>query len=181
MGIDADIFDCARAQERAPDHDLVYCGSLERPGLTDALGRMGRKGFSILCVGRIPADFPAAELERSGVRFAGAQARSDIPEYFASARAGLNWVPDIFPLNQQESTKMIEYAAAGLPVVSNRYPWSEAFAAQQGSGVAWLDRIESPDDLDPLTRPTIDLRPREWFAMLDRLGFDRFVGKVAAR
>ncbi|WP_343347857.1 hypothetical protein WJT74_05625 [Sphingomicrobium sp. XHP0239] len=182
MGIDDAIFDCARDPDPEPEFDLVYCGSLERrQGLAETLGALAKRGFTILCVGYVGTGLPIAELERLGVRFAGPSSRDAIPGHLASARAGLNWMPDIAPLNRQESTKMVEYAAAGLPILSNRYPWAEAFAAQEGSGVTWIDRVYRPDDLDGLERPSLDLRPREWFAMLDRLDFTGFIEAAAAR
>lgn len=180
MGIDAALFDCARGAGRTPEFDLVYCGSLDRAGLAPTIEMLARRAFRLLCVGAVPDGFPAAALERMGVRFTGPAQREEIPRHLANARAGLNWMPDQFPLNVQESTKTVEYVAAGLPTVSNRYAWATAFAAQPGAAIHWMDDVVSPDDLDRLAAPTLDLADREWFAMLGRLGFLAFIDAVSS-
>jgi len=39
-------------------------------------------------------------------------------------------VPNTLPYQQQTSTKVLEYCATGLRVVSNSYPWVRYFMAQ---------------------------------------------------
>jgi hypothetical protein len=54
---------------------------------------------------------------------------ADVPHQLRRARIGLNLVSNIEPYNQQTSTKLLEYCAVGLPVVSNDYAWVRYFAA----------------------------------------------------
>jgi hypothetical protein len=55
---------------------------------------------------------------------------ADVPTQLRRARFGLNLVSNIAPYNQQTSTKLLEYCAVGLPVVSNDYPWVRYFASR---------------------------------------------------
>jgi len=54
---------------------------------------------------------------------------AEVPQQLRRARFGLNLVSNIQPYNQQTSTKLLEYCAVGLPVVSNDYAWVRYFAA----------------------------------------------------
>lgn len=179
MGIDRALFDCARGGSGTARHDLVYCGSLHRPGIADSFARLGRAGFTILAIGRVPPALDRAALERVGVTFAGFRPRDELPDLIASARAGLNITPDVFPFNRQDSTKTLEYVAAGLPVVSNRYAWIEQFAAAHALDIGWLDEIECPADLDRLATPEADLSARSWSAILEDRGLLPFLERVA--
>ena len=49
------------------------------------------------------------------------------------ARFGLNLVSNSAPYNQQTSTKLLEYCAVGLPVVTNDYAWVRYFAAHHNA------------------------------------------------
>jgi hypothetical protein len=65
------------------------------------------------------------------------------------ARAGLNLVPAHRPYTVQTSTKVLEYLAVGLPVVSNRYPWMETLSATPAcSRIHWIDDVSSPTAWD---------------------------------
>ena len=59
---------------------------------------------------------------------------NEIIKVFNITKCGLNFTPDIFPFNVQSSTKTIEYSAAGLGVISNRYIWAETFEKSRFSG-----------------------------------------------
>ena len=179
MGIDPAIFDCARDRARKR-FDLVYCGSLGRAGLVEALFDLTDKGFTIICFGRVPSGFPASSLGPRGVEFGGVISRDEVPDALALGRAGLVVTPDRPPLNLQESRKSLEYVAAGLPVLSNRHRWMEDFARQDGVVVEWLNNLRSADDLAALHAPGCDIRHRAWPNVLKRCGFADFVGRIDA-
>jgi hypothetical protein len=112
--------------------------------------------------------------------------RAAIPAALARARFGLNVTPDVFPYNRQTSIKTLEYAAAGLGIIANRYGWIEGFARAQGGPVQWLDEVLAmgPDAAARLERPRFDparLEPLEWGRMLDRIGFADFLRAAAGR
>jgi glycosyltransferase involved in cell wall biosynthesis len=70
--------------------------------------------------------------------------QAEVPDWLLRARAGLNLMPERTPLVQQTSTKVLEYLAVGLPVLSNDYLWARQAAAR------WPDRIRLvPDTSTP--------------------------------
>lgn len=114
--------------------DLIYAGSMDRSRqLENALDIVLklRPHTSIWLVGQ-----PAAYLQRryqhyANVRFLGPVSNSQIPQLLNQARFGLNYVPDVYPYNFQTSTKLLEYAACGLPVIGNKTSWLEQFLQNQ--------------------------------------------------
>jgi hypothetical protein len=85
-------------------------------------------GRSVLLVGDVPEHIQA-QLPPN-VSLSGRVLHTDVPTQLRRARFGLNLVSNIAPYNQQTSTKLLEYCAVGLPVVSNDYPWVRYFAAR---------------------------------------------------
>jgi hypothetical protein len=55
-------------------------------------------------------------------------------------------MPDIEPFNQLTSTKFLEYAACGIPIISTNYAWVNNFQQECGGRILLL----SPD-LNDLT------------------------------
>jgi hypothetical protein len=84
-------------------------------------------GRSLLLVGDVPEAL-RAQLPAS-VTCTGRVAHTDVAHQLRRARLGLNLVSNLTPYNQQTSTKLLEYCAVGLPVVSNDYAWVRYFAA----------------------------------------------------
>ena len=112
-----------------PNFDLVYLGEMTRlQPFMPVLQSIHQAGRTLLLVGDVPehiqAQLPA------NVSISGRVAHADVPTQLRRARYGLNLVSNITPYNQQTSTKLLEYCAVGLPVVSNDYPWVRYFASR---------------------------------------------------
>ena len=121
--------------------DIIYCGSF-RPGILKEVYRLADLGFSIALVGM--DDKPQHRNIKNFGKVVPAEAR----ELISQAKYGLNYTPDIFPLNIQDSTKVIEYCAAGLGVISNRYKWINDFENNTGGKFITLKEIEKYEDLE---------------------------------
>lgn len=169
MGVDAALFSEPPAN---PEYDLLYCGTLARPGLMQELKRLASLGLRLLVVGDADAETRQALPD---VTFTGRMGRDELPGVFASARAGLNYTPDIHPFNLQTSTKTLEYCAAGLGLVSNRYAWSTAFCERRQVRPLWLDELDSKARFDAFTFGVADVTDLEWQALLERCRLDRFL------
>ena len=141
MGVAQAFFDAAApalpvasyeddAPARIPpnEFDLVYLGEMSRllPFLP-LLQAIHAAGRSLLLIGDVP-DALREQLPPS-VTCTGRVPHAEVPLQLRRARLGLNLVSDIAPYNQQTSTKLLEYCAVGLPVVSNDYAWVRYFAA----------------------------------------------------
>lgn len=182
MGIDAAIY--GSVERAAPTHDIVYCGSFGRPGLVNAMIALAQCGWRVIAYGALNDASSRRRLVRAGINLAGAATRDQVPAALASARFGLNFTTNVAPLNRQTSVKSLEYAAAGLTMIANRYPWIERFALEHSVEVHWLNDVlklgaEGPGALD--LRP---VRPErllhlEWDRLLEEIGFAHFLERCA--
>jgi len=100
---------------------------------------------------------------------------AEVPLQLRRARYGLNLVSNLTPYNQQTSTKLLEYCAVGLPVVSNDYPWVRYFAAHhQGNFLLLRDDPKSwetnfGEALDAFPYQVPELSSLAWPRVLDNL------------
>ncbi len=144
MGVPADFLQAHSALE--PEFDLVYLGEMGRLlACTRALQALRQAGLSLLLVGEVPPALQALLQDWPQVQRTGRLPQSEVPAQLLRARAGLNLMPDRRPLTEQTSTKVLEYLAVGLPVLSNRYAWAERIAAEHPERVRLIDAPESSE------------------------------------
>ncbi|MGS1138646.1 hypothetical protein [Castellaniella sp. UC4442_H9] len=173
MGISGNLFAAAPSD---PIYDILYCGSVDgRPGLLKELIRLAGLGIKVLVVGTVSDRVLTLLRHRPNITLAGRLTRQELPQAFATARAGLNYTPAMHPFNIQTSTKTLEYCAAGLGVVSNRYSWIREFSCSRGFEPLWLDRIQSRDDLLRHAFTPVDVSALEWNRVLEASGFLKFL------
>lgn len=177
MGADEGFF--AQRQVHHKPFDLVYAGSISgRPGLLACIAGLAEKGFRIALAGSANAEDQAVIAALPGVTYAGRLAPADVPAFVAQARCGLNYCPSAYPYTFQTSTKVIEYLACGLGVVSNAYDWMDRHSAQHGYAYQDLIQLQSPDDLSPWPQailPEAQARQFEWQTLLETAGLERFI------
>ncbi len=127
MGV-ASVFLEPLPQAPICEFDLVYLGEMHRllPFLP-LLQTIHEAGRTLLLIGDLP-DTLRSQLAPS-VTCVGRVAHADVPTQLRRARFGLNLVSNTEPYNQQTSTKLLEYCAVGLPVVTNDYAWVRYFVA----------------------------------------------------
>lgn len=122
-----------------PEFDFVYLGEMRRLHhflpLFEVLAQLGR---SVLLVGQLPDDLQSRLQRHANLSFAGRVSHHQVPAQLRRARYGLNLVPDQLPYSRLTSTKLLEYCAAGLPVVSTDYAWARQFEQQYGARLAYL-------------------------------------------
>lgn len=178
MGIDRRFF---AAQQANPEFDLIYSGTVRgRLGLVDELLRLAKLGLKILIVGEVEESTRKLFSIFDHVIFTGRLQQHELPEIYGRAWAGLNYTPDVYPFNCQTSTKTLEYCAAGLGVVSNRYQWASKFMEQRGAAFLWLDNLKARTDLNNFSFQIPDVSDLEWSTLLDVAGLDNFLRKCAA-
>jgi len=131
-----------------PDVDLVYLGEMRRLlAFVPTLKAIDAAGLRLLLIGEMPDALRTALASCRGVQCSGRLPQDQVPSQLLRARAGLNLMPPVLPLAEQTSTKVLEYLAVGLPVLSNPYPWIERCAhlhsgrvltlAPHGQPAAW--------------------------------------------
>ena len=127
MGVAPSFFATTAVPPHPPKtFDLVYLGEMHRlhPFLP-LLQAIHAAGRTLLLVGEVPE-----ALQRqlpTSVTCTGRVPHSEVPHQLRRAQFGLNLVSNTEPYNQQTSTKLLEYCAVGLPVVSNDYAWVRYF------------------------------------------------------
>jgi glycosyltransferase involved in cell wall biosynthesis len=137
MGV-PDAFLTAQAQQ-PPEFDLVYLGEMRRLlHFVPQLHTLGRAGLSLLLVGDVPAALQERLAALGHIQSTGRVPQDQVPAQLLRARAGLNLMPDVLPLAEQTSTKMLEYLALGLPVISNPYAWAQRTAQAHAGRVQLL-------------------------------------------
>ena len=131
MGVD-DIF-FATSKEKI-QYDCVYVGSMSKDRelnlLLDRFKALSDR--TILMVGE-----PSVELYRkykkySNIVFTGYIYYQDVPKYIMKAQYAINYIPDKFPFNIQTSTKLLEYAALGMNIITTSYKWADEFEKNNG-------------------------------------------------
>jgi hypothetical protein len=173
MGVAENFFD-APSCTPAPEFDLVYLGEMSRLlAFIPVLQAIDAAGRSLLLVGEVPA-----ELQMHlppNVTCTGRVDHAQVSPHLRRARFGLNLVPNALPFQQQTSTKVLEYCAVGLSVVSNAYPWVRYFMAQHKANFYLLNDDASSlvtsfgEALDAYPYEVPDVRALAWPQVLDSL------------
>ncbi len=168
-----------------PDFDFVYLGEMRRLRhflpVFDALAQTRRP---VLLIGQLPDALQARFQRHGNLTVTGRVPHEQIPALLRRARYGLNLVPDQLPYTEQTSTKLLEYCAAGLHVVSADYPWVRQFEQRYSARFFYLPwrantatyggNLGSALDQQLLLTP--DVRSLAWPALLAQLRIWRELG-----
>ena len=177
MGVAPAFFD-APVLPTEPEFDYVYLGEMRRLRhflpLFDALARLQLR---VLLIGDVPRDLKQRLQRHANLGFAGRVPHSEVPAQLRRAHCGLNLVPDVLPYCQQTSTKLLEYCAAGLPVLSTDYAWVRQFEQRHAARFAYVPARASAESYQALLGVTLrqpplqvpDLRALAWPTLLERL------------
>jgi len=171
MGVGANFF-IKRIKE--PEYDFVYAGSMvdREDIIKQALDHFKHTltEASLLMVGNIPESVQRQYKECDNITFTGRINHSDIPHIVQKARFGLNLMPDIYPLNAQTATKIIEYCALGLPIVSTNYKWVKRFCLKRDANIFLLNNDFSNftmKDINSFHFKTPDVSDLEWNKLIE--------------
>lgn len=178
MGVDDSFFTPPQVKKT---HDFIYAGSFNRgPETTQMLAYFSQTltDMTLLAVGEIAPSTRARYAQAKNITFTGRVAYSEVPRLIASARYGLNILPDRYPYNVQTATKVLEYCAAAVPVVSLRYAWIDSFSSQQNASFFWLK-----PDFSNLTAQSLsahkfrtpDVASFKWDHVIERSGVFDFI------
>lgn len=177
MGVDEKFY--SLRDKKNKKYDIVYTGSISgRPGLISTLKHLSETGFTIIVAGRTNHDDEALLKTIKGVTYLGSVKPDEVPEIVSFAKFGLNYCPDIYPLNIQTSTKCLEYLAAGLPIISNKYKWIEKHSKENGYSYIDIKSLSSPKDLiieETQIMPIESALLFEWENILHESKFHQFI------
>jgi glycosyltransferase involved in cell wall biosynthesis len=138
MGISGDFF-AAPAGTGKAEFDFVYLGEMQRlQHFLPVFEGLAQAGRQVLLIGQIPQQLALQLQPYSNIACTGRVPHGQVPALLRRARFGLNLVPNQLPYTRQTSTKLLEYCAAGLPVVSTDYAWVRDFERQHSARFAYL-------------------------------------------
>lgn len=164
MGID-DIFFC---QDQArKEYDFVYVGSMESNRRIDKMLNffVRHPHLSILMIGNPSDELFNYYKPYLNIKFTGQIPYYDVPKTAMTAEYAINYIPDIYPFNMQTSTKLLEYAAMGMKILTTNYYWANQFEKERNMKFFHINEDCSNLTLEKLknfTFKTCDLQDLRW-------------------
>jgi glycosyltransferase involved in cell wall biosynthesis len=162
------------------EYDFVYCGSVDRSGVIEAILKIESLGFRIAVVGNSEEVGEVLCNMSKNICCFGKTSLKRSYEIMASARYGLNFTPDIFPYNIQDSTKVIEYCALGLDVVTNRYKWVDEFEERIGAKFLSFEALDSYESVSNFNFQRGDIKNYSWDKVIPKTELMCFIGGVTS-
>lgn len=132
MGVDEEFFNIKK--DKVKEYDFCYIGSITDDRKIDELLNifLKNKNKNICLVGENNLSKKDKYIRAENIFFLGRRDRAGVLEVLSKSEIGINYTPNTFPFNKQTSTKVLEYLAAGLDVVSNHYDWVNEFEKEIG-------------------------------------------------
>lgn len=123
-------------------YDFIYVGSvsseMQIEKLLDCFTKPELKNRSILMLCKNYKDLQNRYRHSSNIIFKGPVAPGEVSNYISQASFAINYKPAIAPHNHQTSTKMLEYAACGIPIITTDFAWVRRFQQQYGGKYFYL-------------------------------------------
>jgi glycosyltransferase involved in cell wall biosynthesis len=111
------------------EYDFVYVGSIcKSRGMDKFLKVFTSQDNGKLClIGNVDDEIYKHYKDNGNLIFTGKVPYFEVPKIATKANYGINFIPDKYPFNIQTSTKLLEYLALGLKVVTTDYKWMRQF------------------------------------------------------
>lgn len=154
------------------EFDVVYAGSV-RPGVKSAIEKLAGVGLGVLVLGDFSGPFHA------NVTVVPSVPVREVSHYLDRARIGLNFIPPRHPYIHQDSTKVLDYVARGLGVISNDYPWVNQFFSSRGGKFLRLEAVDSAESVRNFEFVSPEIVDLSWAQVLESSGLLR--GLLRAR
>lgn len=125
----------------AKKYDFIYTGSVHRKRRLEQLldhfcGPLSNHGLLILGkdYGRLQKQYAPAK----NIRFEGPLPYVQVRQKILASRFAINFIPDQLPFSRQVSTKLLEYAACRIPIITTDYEWIRGFEKASGGTYFYL-------------------------------------------
>jgi glycosyltransferase involved in cell wall biosynthesis len=140
--------------------DFIYIGELVNRNMERMLELFSRgelSQHSLLILSKDYEHLQSRFQPYNNIEFKGPVPQNEVSNFLMQARFGLNVVPNRFPFNHQTSTKLLEYAAAKLPIVTSDYDWVRQFQKEFGGEYYFIT-----EELTNLNWKTINAFSYSW-------------------
>ena len=131
------------------EYDFIYTGDVSASRkIKDILDLFTSRlqQYSLLVLSHRYDELKKQYTMHPNIVFRGPVQKDQVKEYLLKSKFAINYIPDIAPFNRQTSTKLLEYIACKIPVISTRYQWMNEFEEQYGGSYFYLNK-----DLDNFT------------------------------
>jgi len=124
-------------------YDFIYTGDLSSRRKPEKLlncfasGQLQDK--TVLLLGRDYDKLAAIYRIYNNIIFDGPVSHEQVREYILQSSYGINYIPIEEPFTHQTSTKFLEFAACGVPIISSKYNWIEKFQRENGGSYFFLE------------------------------------------
>jgi len=173
MGIDESFL---HLRTTGKEYDFVYVGSVSKSREIDILLREYTKcSPGKLClIGNVDDEIYSTYKRNKDIIFTGPVPYSEVPLIASKATYGINYVPNKYPFNIQTSTKLLEYLALGLKVITTDYSWVREFEKKHGCNFYKLDHHNISFDMNKIEKHNFvsDFKPEDylWDNIIERAG-----------
>lgn len=126
MGIGEEFL---KQNSNAKEYNFVYVGAISKAREMDLfLSHYESKSLGRIClIGPVEKEIYDNHKHNKDLIFTGKIDYKEVPAIASKAIYGLNLIPDKYPYNLQTSTKLLEYLALGLKIVTTDYKWVRNF------------------------------------------------------
>ena len=181
MGIDSSFFmtDCAK------EYDFVYIGDMsEHRQLDKLLASFRNSYYTILMLGTPNDQLFNNFKDEKNIIFTGSVPYKEVPLLASKSIYGVNYIPDVKPYNEQTSTKLLEYCALNLKIVTTDYSWIRKFEKQENAAFYRIDKRHQKIDFDALVKyeyrtPNVD--KYEWSKVLYNSNLLNFLAEITKK
>ena len=163
---------CSKKKVVSDDTRSLSYGSLQSNGINLAVFL---KKYKVVKGDRV------ALLSYNKIEFAGFQPYKELPKIYQRAYYGLNFTPNLYPLNLQNSTKTKEYCASGLKVVSNKYQWVSEFEKYNNAKFYWYDDFISEDNIRNFNFKIPNVEKYSWKYIFEDIQFKKFIDDILSK
>lgn len=151
MGIDKQFIDVKSTEK---EYDFVYVGSIcKERGMDKFLETFNRIKPGKLClIGNYEEEIFSLYKNNEDIIFTGEVPYSEVPRIASKSIYGINYMPDKYPFNIQTSTKLLEYLALGLKVITTDYKWVRQFEEKNGCDFYKLNNRNIKINIDEISK-----------------------------
>ena len=145
MGISKQFF----VKNNTKNFDFLYVGNMNSDrNISIVLDRFAHVliGQSILLIGEPDNDLYLKYRKYKNIIFSGEVKYEKVPELASQAEYAINYIPNKYPYHLQTSTKLLEYVAMGLKVITTNYQWVCQF--EQSRNMQFFKISEDLHELD---------------------------------
>ena len=184
MGID-ERFLSVKSEEK--EYDFVYVGSIcKGRGMDRFLAEFTRKPQGKLClIGNVEDDIYNEYKHNKDLVFTGSVPYGEVPIIASKAVYGINYIPDKYPFNIQTSTKLLEYLALGLKVITTDYQWVRDFEKLHGCSFYKLNLKQDGFDRDYIEsydyKSNFAVENHLWDVVLENSGLKEKIRDIVCR